>query len=393
MTESTAAPVESRRDAVLILQTVFLTFLNYLTIGLPLGVLPTFVHSTLGLGAVLAGFAVSIQYLATIVTRAKVGEMTDRRGGKPAVTLGFAISLANGALLMAAALPGLTPSLVFLLIVLGRVALGLSESLVGTGAITWAIGLTAPKETVRIISWNGIASYGGIALGAPVGVTLAKTFGFWSIGFASCLLVGLGLILALLKRTTETPALGESKSAGSVLWLVFPHGCALALATSGFGVIAAFVTLLFESHHWTGGSMALSVFGLSFMASRLLFSGSILRHGGLRVTLVALLFECAGLLLLWSAPGPLFAMLAAGITAFGFAPIFPALGVVAVGRVPDANRGAAISLFAVFFDLSLGTTGPVAGLLVERFGTAAPFLLAAAATLGGFAITAALLSK
>ncbi|MDI4740344.1 hypothetical protein MJN54_34785, partial [Salmonella enterica subsp. enterica serovar Kentucky] len=42
--------------------------------------------------------------------------------------------------------------------------------------------------------------------------------------------------------------------------------------------------------------------------------------------------------------------------------VFPALGVVAVKAVPPQNQGAALATYTVFMDMSLGVTGPLAGL-------------------------------
>ncbi len=388
----TATREADRSIAAKILATVSLTFMAYLTIGLPLAVLPSYVKSGLGFGAVLAGLAISTQYIATIVSRAQVGQLSDRNGPKWAVTWGFSGCLLSGVLTASAALCHGAPRLGLGLILAGRLALGLAESWVATGAITWAIGQVGPSQTVRIISWNGIATYGGIALGAPLGVVLMQSFGFWSLGVATCLLGGLGLALASLKA--PVPVLPQERlGARRVAALVLPYGVALALASTGFGVIAAFVTLYFESRHWPGASASLSLFGISFIVARLLFGRFILRHGGLRVTLLSLLVEALGLFVLWLAPGPAVAMFGAALTGFGFAPIFPALGVVAVAQVPPQNRGAALGVFSVFLDVSLGATGPIAGLLVERFGEASPFLLGVLASLASMAVTAALLAR
>ncbi|SUI49143.1 major facilitator superfamily transporter [Serratia marcescens] len=52
-----------------ILSVVMFTFVCYLTIGLPLAVLPGFVHDHLGYNSVLAGLIISAQYFATLFSR------------------------------------------------------------------------------------------------------------------------------------------------------------------------------------------------------------------------------------------------------------------------------------------------------------------------------------
>jgi MFS family permease len=375
-----------------IFSTVFVTFVGYLTIALPLAVLPGFVHSSLGYGVVLAGLAISTQYIATVVSRAQVGRMSDIYGPKRAVMVGFLGCLLSGVLTFVGALTQHIPPLSLGLLLAGRLALGIAESWVGTGAITWAIGQVGPQHTVRIISWNGVATFGALAVGAPLGVVLVQWFGFASIGLASCLLALIGLALAVGKPAVAVIA-EKRLSLRSVVMRVLPYGCVLACASAGFGIIAAFISLYFQSRQWQGASFALSGFGIAFIGARLLFSDLILRHGGLRVALVALAVECAGLLLLWSAPIPALAILAAALTGFGFAPIFPALGVVAVGRVPPQSRGAALGLFSVFLDVSLGIQGPLAGLLIDHFGSGSPFMLGAAASALALAMTAVLLAR
>jgi sugar phosphate permease len=97
--------------------------------------------------------------------------------------------------------------------------------------------------------------------------------------------------------------------------------------------------------------------------------------------------EALGLLLLWLAPNPNLALAGAALTGFGFSLVFPALGVEAVNLVPAASRGAAVGAYSLFIDLSLGITGPVAGLVASGFGFASIFLFAALASLGGLGLS------
>ena len=144
-----------------------LTFFGYATIALPLAVLPTYVAVRLGYGVVVAGIAISTQYVATILSRSQVGLMADLYGTNgPSSGASWAVSRA-GSCTSAAALLAHWPAVSLALILAGRLALGIAESWVSTGAITWAIGQVGPEQTVRIIAWNGIATYGALSVGAP----------------------------------------------------------------------------------------------------------------------------------------------------------------------------------------------------------------------------------
>jgi MFS family permease len=61
-----------------------------------------------------------------------------------------------------------------------------------------------------------------------------------------------------------------------------------------------------------------------------------------------------------------------------------------VNRVPAGNRGAALGAYSAFLDLSLGITGPVAGLIVTGFSYPAIFLFAALSAVVAMAIALAL---
>jgi len=73
-----------------ILSFVYFTFVCYLSIGLPLAVLPPYVHLRMGYSAVLAGLVISTQYIATLASRPWAGRISDRAGAKVSVLWGMA---------------------------------------------------------------------------------------------------------------------------------------------------------------------------------------------------------------------------------------------------------------------------------------------------------------
>lgn len=389
MSAQTASPPRPPANTLQIVSIVSLTFIGYLCIGLPLAVLPGFVHQTLGQSPVVAGAVISIQYLATLLSRALAGRLADTLGPKRTVQRGLIGSAAAGALLLLAFIFAHWTAASLTLLVASRLLLGVSESLVGTGAILWGIGRVGTSNNARVISWNGIATYGALALGAPVGVALAHALEPAVIGVLTIALGALGYYAA--QRLPAVPVVhGERLSYASVFTRVLPHGLALALGSTGFGAIATFITLYYAEQHWSNAALTLSVFGGLFIGVRLVFSQAIKRHGGYRVAIVSFACECAGLLLLWLAPAPEMALLGAGLTGAGFALIFPSLGVEAVALVPNASRGAALAAYSAFLDVSLGITGPLAGYVAGVFGYAQVFLVAAVAVAGACALSVVL---
>ena len=387
--------VSRRQQAAVTLQIVAIvsfTFVAYLTIGIPLAILPGYVHTQLGYSSFLAGFAISFQYVATLLSRPLAGRMADSVGPKKTVMIGLIACAISGTFLIVSASEQHLPALSLTTLLLSRLALGFGESWVATGAIVWGIGQVGTTQTARVISWNGITTYGALAVGAPLGVILERTAGFVSIGITILGLGLVGFVLAWFKASVPVVH-GERMPFRHVLKRVLPHGIGLALGSAGFGSIATFITLFYLSRNWPNPALSLTVFGALFVGTRLAFSSTIKNYGGFRVATVSFAIECAGLLLLWLAPDPLLALVGAGLTGSGFALIYPALGVEAVGLVPPASRGAALGTYSVFLDLSLGITGPLAGLIAGEFGYAQVFLFAALAAGCGILLTLSLSSR
>jgi predicted MFS family arabinose efflux permease len=287
--------------------------------------------------------------------------------------------------LLAAVAVRAMPWVSFSVLIASRLTLGVGESLGSTGATLWGISAAGPENTARVISYNGVSTYGGLALGAPLGVLLENTFGLGSVGLLTIVACAASFAVAMRKAPVPvTP--GKHLPFRHVVGRVAPHGIALALGGVGYSVLATFVTLFYASRHWNGAALCLTAFGAAFIGARLLFIHTIDRFGGYPVSMVCLLVVSVGLVLLWSAHSPWMAFFAAALTGFGHSLVFPALGVEAVARVANENRGTALSVYTVFADVSFFMVGPVAGAVIGAFGYASVFLFALVCVLAALAI-------
>ncbi len=374
---SMTAQSPPRHYKPLVLSIISATFLCYLCVGMSLVVLPLYVSQVLGQGAVMVGIVISLQFVATLCARPLAGRVADRVGAKQSVVAGLVGCALSGMLVwLSMLLVGHAASIVLLLI--GRVVLGFSQGLIGTGTLSWTIGIAGSRRMGKVISWNGIAAYGSMAVGAPLGMSLVGLFGYWSLGVATTLATGLGaLFVCRLKAAPLVP--GKRLSFLSVFARIAPYGLALGLSNIGFGVIATFITLYYASQGWEHAAWGLTAFSLAFVAARLLLAGVIERFGGYRIAMACCATEGLGMVLLWLAPSAGWALCGALIAGFGISLIYPALGVVAVKNVPESNRSAALGAYSLCLDLSVGLTGPLAGAVAGGFGYAIIYGLAALA--------------
>lgn len=366
------------------------TFVVYLAIGLPLAILPAYVHLRMGYSAALAGLVISIQYIATFLSRPWAGRISDRQGAKVSVLWGMGACAVSGVLLLGAASLHRNPAWLSLAsLLMSRLVLGVGESLGSTGATLWGISSAGPEYTAKVISFNGVSTYGALALGAPLGVVMEMYWGLGSLGVLTIVVCAASLAIAVMKDPVAVMP-GTHLPFRSVLGRVIPHGMGLALGGVGYSVLATFVTLFYASRNWSGAALCLTAFGVAFIAARLLFIRTISHFGGFKVAKVCLVVESVGVLLLWLAASPWMALCGAAMAGFGYSLVFPALGVEAVERVTVENRGTALGVYTVFADVSFFMVGPVAGAVIGGFGYRSVFLFALMCVLAALGIVVVL---
>jgi MFS family permease len=362
-------------------------FCGYLCVGLPLPVIPLFVHDRLGFSNLIVGLVVGIQFLATVLTRGYAGRLTDHYGGKRSALQGATVCALGGLLYMVAATPGLSPAISLAIIVVGRLTAGFGESQFVTGFVSWSIAAVGPQRAGVSMSWSGIAMFAALAIGAPIGMALYESYGLQAAMIA-CIVAPLVSAAIAFRETPYISPSGPRLPFYRVVGQIWREGLGLMLQGVGLAGLTAFASLYFAARGWGHAGLVMTAFGIGFIFVRLVLGHLPDKIGGYRVARWSLAIEAIGQLLIWSASHELAALGGALVTGCGCALIFPALGVEALKRVLPANRGSAMGAFVAFLDIAYGVAGPAAGLVAGLFGYASVYLLGAATAVLGAVLVA-----
>jgi MFS family permease len=364
------------RPFTTLLPIMAVVLIAFLVIGLALPVLPLQVHQGLGLSAFVVGLVTGSQFAASLMSRVWSGHYADSRGAKCAVIAGLATAVVGGLLYLLSLRFVDAPWASVTILLLGRALLGVAESFIITGAVTWGLALVGPQSAGRVIAWIGMAMFAALAFGAPLGTALYAVGGFAAVAGAT-ILVPLVTVLLVAPLRPVPPQHGTRPRIMTVAGAIWMPGLGAALSSVGFGAIIAFSSLLSVERGWSPPWLIFSAFAATLVAARLILGHLPDRLGGARVALVCVLIEAAGLALIWLAPGRELAAVGAALAGFGYSLVYPGLGVEAVRRAPPQSRGLAMGAYTACLDVALGFGSPALGLLASWSGLGSVFLASA----------------
>lgn len=353
--------------------------LGLMAVGIPMAIVPIEI-SRQGLGAGVVGALVALEPVATLATRKLAGDLSDRWGAKRGMMLGLLLCALAGLPFVGAATPMPTAASLALLAA-GRILTGLGESFVFVTSGTWPIGLVGRSRAGTLLSWIGIALFGGIAAGTALGTAIEAATGFAAASAAIAVVPLVGLAIAVFVTPAPTARDRAPVGLGAILARIWPSGLGLLLSTVGYAVVTSFVVLLFASRGWRGGGYALVLLGGGYVAARLVAGHRVDTAEGPGRATLSLGIETVGLLLIGVAPSAPVAFIGAAVSGIGISLIYPLLALPAFRGVAPQNLGAAVGLYDACFDAAILLAAPAFGLLAAGIGLQAIFLVAAAAPL------------
>lgn len=369
---STAAPPATGQDhrPGLSFAGVFAaTFCGLVAVGSVLPVLPRYIHGPLDSGDLAVGVVIGAYAVTGLLLRPVAGRLADTRGRKPTVLVGALLVALSGLLYL--------PSLGIAGLIVARLVLGAGEGAVYTAGSAWIVDLAPDERRGRVLGLYGLAVWGGLSVGPLVGELLLDLGGYTAVWIAAGALPVLGALIALSARDPFVP-LAHAEPHPLIAPEAVGPGFAIALASFGYAAVATFIVLHLEARGVGHGATVFAAFAATIVLTRLVFGDLPDRMGAAPVAIAATLGEAVGLFLIavaHSLPVALAGGLAMGAA---FSLLNPSLMLIALGRVSQRARGAAMGTYTAFFDAGVGLGAPLAGLVAALTDYEEAFLFAAA---------------
>ncbi|HET7507648.1 MAG TPA: MFS transporter [Solirubrobacterales bacterium] len=344
------------------------TFLGLIAVGAVLPVLPRYIRGPLDSTDLAVGVVVGSYAVTGLLLRPVAGRLADTRGRRPTVVVGaLLVSLSGLLYLPHLGLPGL---------VLARLVLGAGEGAVYTAGSAWIVDMAPPARRGRILGLYGLAVWGGLSVGPLLGEVLLHATSYSAVWIFAAVLPLIGAAIALRVPDPFQP-LSHAEPHPLIAPEAVRPGLAIALASVGYATLAAFIVLLLESRGVGHGATVFAAFAAMIVLARVLAGHLPDRHGPAPVAIGAVLIEAGGLLLIAVSHSLPLALVGGMAMGGGFSLLNPSLMLIAVGRVSQEARGAAMGTYTAFFDAGVGIGAPLAGLAAALTSYEGAFVFAA----------------
>jgi predicted MFS family arabinose efflux permease len=344
-----------------------------------LPLVPRYVDGVLSGSKVEIGLALGIFSISAVFARPMVGRLGDERGRRFIIIWGTALT----ALTVAAHALASSIWLIYLV----RLAMGATQGAFFVGTATMVNDLAPPERRGEATNYFSVAVYGGMAIGPLMGETVQKAAGFgWAFAAGGgSLLLAAALATLLPNDRPAAPAVTDTELEPAKRILLHPAAILPGLILMGglvtFTALNGFMPLYVEELDLGSAGPILLVYGLLVLVMRIAGSKAPDRFGTLRMSLVSLVGQAAGMFVMgwWASQFGLYA--GAAVLAIGGSFLYPTLLTAAIYGVPDNERARAVSTFSLAFELSSGLGGPILGLSASTWGTSASFYAAAIAAM------------
>jgi MFS family permease len=344
------------------------TFCGLVGVGSVLPVLPRYIHGPLDSGDVAVGVVIGAYAITGLLLRPVAGRFADTRGRKPTVLAGALLVALSGFLYL--------PSLGIAGLIVARLILGAGEGAVYTAGSAWIVDLAPEERRGRVLGLYGLAVWGGLSVGPLLGEVLLDVGSYDLVFVVAGALPVLGALIALAARDPFVP-LAHAEPHPLIAPEAVGPGFAVGLASFGYAAVATFIVLHLEARGVGHGATVFAAFAAMIVLTRIVFGDLPDRMGAAPVAIAATIGEALGLLLIAFAHSLPVALVGGVAMGAAFALLNPSLMLIALGRVSQQARGAAMGTYTAFFDAGVGLGAPIAGLVAALTNYEGAFIFAA----------------
>jgi MFS family permease len=363
-----ANPAPDQRPGLNFAGVFAVTFCGLVGVGSVLPVLPRYIHGPIGAGDVAVGVVIGAYAVTGLLLRPVAGRFADTRGRKPTVLVGAMLVALSSLLYL--------PSLGIAGLIVARLILGAGEGAVYTAGSAWIVDLAPEERRGRVLGLYGLAVWGGLSVGPLLGEVLLGAGGYNLVWIVAAALPVIGALFALAARDPFVP-LPHAEPHPLIAPEAVGPGFAVGLASFGYAAVATFIVLHLESRGVGHGATVFAAFAAMIVLTRLVFGDLPDRMGAAPVAIAATVGEACGLLLIALAHSLPIALAGGMAMGAAFALLNPSLMLIALGRVSQQARGAAMGTYTAFFDAGVGLGAPAAGIVAALTSYEGAFIFAA----------------
>lgn len=362
------------------------TFLFAASMFLLFAVLPVFIVEELDgadsqVGLIMGAFAVS-----ALLARPLTGQLVDRWSRKTILSVGALIYCVAPALYTQAET---VPAMLAL-----RFFHGFGIAAYTTAAGVIVADIAPESRRGEAMGYYGMSLNLAMTIGPALGVFLMTTLGYDHL-FLICAVLALGSFL--MSRLVDEPprtAVAHQKRPGRQ-WVsrpaLFPGFIAVCMTVT-FGSVVSFLPLFAKTHELGNPGVYFSLYSVVVVSTRPFAGRWSDRFGRRSVIIPGMISLTMAMLVLAFSTSMTGMLVAAVLKGFGFGVVQPAIMALTVDRSPSHERGLALSTLMGAFDVGVGLSSIILGLVLGYTNFTVMFVCAGAAALTG-AVTTALKMK
>jgi MFS family permease len=247
-----------------------------------------------------------------------------------------------------------------------------------SASAAYMTSLLPERRRAEGIGYWGLSSVAAIAVAPTVGFWIYQRGWLWLCVVGASLNLMMAVIALNLRRDPPLAARAPARRSGLLEWRVLIISGCLFLYSFGYGGITSFTALYADANGVTPKSIYLTTLAVVILLTRPMAGRLGDRFGYARVFVPCLVLISIGMACL-AVGGTRFWMVSSAlIFGIGFGTAYPVYVGYVMQDVAADRRGAAFGAILAAFDTGIGTGSTSMGLLIQQFGYATAFGVAAA---------------